>query len=147
LGKKEFSAFMKKAIEEPRADVEDKRDKFRCDLYDLYDNIEEVWLKEYIDSGEVEITAERAWFFEGHREYKLPSRHIEFGKKDIWIQPSVLTYEGVGSLSIEGQVAAAYISLQRYGGPWKIYDAFLGTKDEELNEETFLKIFMKVSAG
>jgi hypothetical protein len=123
---------MKKSIEEPRVDVEDKRNKFRSDM--TYMTM--VWLKEYIDSGEVFIEARHTWFFQGNRDYKMPTLNIEFGKEVIWIQPSVLTYEEeVGRLSMQGKAATAYISLRSSpDGPWKIGHAFLDTKDEALNE-------------
>jgi hypothetical protein len=147
LDKQEFAAFLIKAAQEPRVDWYEKIDEFRCELYKLYDDIN-AWLKEHIDSGQIIIQADRAWFFESHREYKLPSLYITFGYKEIWVAPLGLKFGGeLGHLYMQGEAATVYLSLQRSGSPWKVDDSFLGAQDEELNEETFFQIFMKICGG
>jgi hypothetical protein len=74
---------------------EKKINEFRINLYNLYNNITS-WLKEYIASGQIVIKTDRAFIFEDHLEYKLPSLQITLGHKEIWLNPRGVNFKGEG---------------------------------------------------
>jgi hypothetical protein len=145
--KEKFKAFVIKAAKEPCVDRYEKIDKFYSELYTLYDNITS-WLKEYIDSGQIVIETDRAYFFEDDLEYKLPSLRITLGHKRICLNPRGVNFKGEGGyLDMNGEADTVSLSLQHFDGHWEVRDSFSSIDGTELNEEMFFQVFMKVCTG
>jgi hypothetical protein len=147
---KEFLDFVEKAIEEPSVNRYEKIDEFCCDLYILFEKAIS-WLQEYIDKGQIVVKSDRAWFFEDHWDYKLPSQRIKVGNKEILLDPHGVDFTGKepGKLSMRGAADTVYLSLQHPGGSWKVADIYTLPEEygKELDKETFFRLLMRICTG
>jgi hypothetical protein len=70
------------------------------------------------------------------------------GNKEVGLNPRGVNFKGEGGhLDMNGEADTISLSLQHFGGQWKVRDTFSSIAGTELNEETFFQAFMKICAG
>lgn len=87
-----FDDYLKKENERAKSsdtfNANERIDKFRSFVADLYSKIENEWLKTYIDSGAIRISDSNISIHEERLgNYQMVSKSIEFGGKRITLQP------------------------------------------------------------
>jgi hypothetical protein len=102
-------------------------------------------LQEYIDKEEITVEGGVYRIFGRTHEFKLPSFEITLGEKTVSLTPQEIDFrKGTGTVAMSGEEDSFYFALQGHGGPWVCKTFSSGQSEKELDEETFLQLFMKV---